>query len=244
MDLKYQLVYSFGKFSDHERILYRVAVDFIAQNNSWCGEGYHDGEEKDIFVPMTGEKIDVILKPEKYIFQKDVEECRDMPYNEILFNSMFEKIFDKCNKPCRHPNYWLCGYMEKIKHLPICSTKLEEKCFTELKSAIAKSILEKPCTKLQYKYDTTIWRNFNKNEVKLDIRFPSPPKVSAKEEYLIYDLISMIGAIGGTLGLCIGFSFWELFGFIVKCAEVAMRDKDPFNKITTVKSNNQTTAMA
>ena len=27
------------------------------------------------------------------------------------------------------------------------------------------------------------------------------------EEYLIYDAISMIGSVGGTLGMCIGFSF-------------------------------------
>ena len=27
------------------------------------------------------------------------------------------------------------------------------------------------------------------------------------EEYLIYDMVAFVSAIGGTLGLCIGFSF-------------------------------------
>ena len=36
-----------------------------------------------------------------------------------------------------------------------------------------------------------------------------PPRVKVYEEYLVYDMISMIRAIGGTMGLCIGFSFTD-----------------------------------
>ena len=31
--------------------------------------------------------------------------------------------------------------------------------------------------------------------------------VTVHEEYLVHDFISMIGSVGGTLGMCIGFSF-------------------------------------
>ena len=31
-----------------------------------------------------------------------------------------------------------------------------------------------------------------------------------KEEYLVFDFVSMISAIGGSMGLCIGFSFLDL----------------------------------
>ena len=34
-------------------------------------------------------------------------------------------------------------------------------------------------------------------------------------EYLIYDLLSLIGTIGGTLSLFIGFSFYDLFVAII-----------------------------
>ena len=47
----------------------------------------------------------------------------------------------------------------------------------------------------------------------------SPKTVSVDEEYLIYDLVAMIGAIGGTLGLCIGFSFFDSCGFIISYLE-------------------------
>ena len=35
------------------------------------------------------------------------------------------------------------------------------------------------------------------------------------EEYLIYDFVSIIGSIGGTLGLFIGFSFSKLVSIIL-----------------------------
>ena len=39
--------------------------------------------------------------------------------------------------------------------------------------------------------------------------------VAVKEEYVIYDMLQLIGAIGGTLGLCIGFSFKEVYSLIL-----------------------------
>ena len=35
-------------------------------------------------------------------------------------------------------------------------------------------------------------------------------EVIVKEEYIIYDIIGMIGAVGGTLGLFIGFSIYNV----------------------------------
>ena len=42
-----------------------------------------------------------------------------------------------------------------------------------------------------------------------------PRKVNVKTEYLIYDDIAMIGNVGGTLGLFIGFSFTGLISFLL-----------------------------
>ena len=42
--------------------------------------------------------------------------------------------------------------------------------------------------------------------------FESPQKIRIFKEYLIYDGFAMIGAIGGTLGLFIGFSFSDSRG--------------------------------
>ena len=42
------------------------------------------------------------------------------------------------------------------------------------------------------------------------------------EEYLIIDSVSMVGSIGGTLGLCIGFSFYDFFQFLWKVVGFAL----------------------
>ena len=41
-----------------------------------------------------------------------------------------------------------------------------------------------------------------------------PATKEVAEEYLIYDIIGVIGAVGGTLGLCIGFSIFGNNTFI------------------------------
>ena len=68
--------------------------------------------------------------------------------------------------------------------------------------------------------------------------------MSAKEEYLIYDVVSFISSVGGTLGLCIGFSFrdatrmcleWTEKGLtliyirtpgFVKCSKISKKNHD------------------
>ena len=62
----------------------------------------------------------------------------------------------------------------------------------------------------------------NENKVEFAMVFDQPPKVNVKEEYLIYDLISMVGAIGGTMGLCIGFSFRDCSTWVLNYIEKAV----------------------
>ena len=39
---------------------------------------------------------------------------------------------------------------------------------------------------------------------------------------MIYDLIAMIGAVGGTMGLCIGFSFNDAINFVLGYLEMGV----------------------
>ena len=51
-------------------------------------------------------------------------------------------------------------------------------------------------------------------DIEIAFRFPST-KILNYEEYLIYDFNGMIGAVGGSLGMFLGFSFLDfLFSFI------------------------------
>ena len=74
------------------------------------------------------------------------------------------------------------------------------------------NIYMKQCTRLQYAGITNrLIDNQQIDQIVYDIVFATPVKVNVKEEYLIYDGVAMISAIGGTLGLCIGFSFYSQF---------------------------------
>ena len=57
------------------------------------------------------------------------------------------------------------------------------------------------------------------NVARFGFIFAVPPLVIVKEEYVIYDAIAMIGAIGGTMGLCIGFSFMDCIGVVMNMIE-------------------------
>ena len=44
----------------------------------------------------------------------------------------------------------------------------------------------------------------------LALRYAPPYKVTVTEEYLIYDIIGFVASVGGTLGIFIGFSFYDM----------------------------------
>ena len=55
------------------------------------------------------------------------------------------------------------------------------------------------------------------------------------EEYYIYDAISMVGSVGGTLGMCIGFSFTGLISSLMNISNHAISVM-----ITKLKINRNT----
>ena len=73
----------------------------------------------------------------------------------------------------------------------------------------------KLCTTQEYvgKIDYTDEKSVSKTDPNLLIlylRYSRPRTVSLFEEYLIYDSIGMVGSVGGTLGMFIGFSFYDI----------------------------------
>ena len=84
------------------------------------------------------------------------------------------------------------------------------------------SIILQPCTMLEFKTQleqNTEYKNYYPNLAMTRLSY-DPPIVKVTEEYVIYDMVALISAIGGTLGLCVGFSFQDFIstflGFIEK----------------------------
>jgi hypothetical protein len=68
----------------------------------------------------------------------------------------------------------------------------------------------KPCSIVQYTGKLDTFDNFDSypddSTFTLNVRFAPPVNVTVFEEYLIYDVFDLIGSVGGTLGIFIGFS--------------------------------------
>ena len=60
----------------------------------------------------------------------------------------------------------------------------------------------------------------DKREIYFAYNFAPPKTETVHEEYLIYDAIGLIGSVGGTLGMFIGFSFSNTIGTLMKHIEV------------------------
>ena len=73
---------------------------------------------------------------------------------------------------------------------------------------------QKPCTKLQYRLEIKDTTKYTHTTYSV-LYSVETDTVAVKEEYVIYDMLQLIGAIGGTLGLCIGFSFKDVYSLIL-----------------------------
>ena len=63
--------------------------------------------------------------------------------------------------------------------------------------------------------DTVIDKGEDKYNIEMTYQFVRPEYVEVHEEYVIYDAIGMIGSVGGTLGMFIGFSFTNIISSII-----------------------------
>ena len=58
-------------------------------------------------------------------------------------------------------------------------------------------------------------QNPNETFFSLAIRYKPPAMVTLYEEYLIIDSYGMVGVVGGTLGLFVGFSIFDVVTYVV-----------------------------
>ena len=55
----------------------------------------------------------------------------------------------------------------------------------------------------------------NESYFSLTIQYKIPATVTHHEEYLVMDFYGMVGVVGGTLGLFVGFSFFDAINFVM-----------------------------
>ena len=132
---------------------------------------------------------------------------------------------NNCTMPCK-PGQHLAkcqGFRssEAINDLPACNRNSQQ-CFQATFEQAWKSVIAKPCTRFQYQTETTQKRMEHKRDQHnaLFQILIDPAQVQVFEEYLIYDTVAMIGSIGGTMGLFIGFSCSGISSSVINLLEI------------------------
>ena len=87
-----------------------------------------------------------------------------------------------------------------------------------LANIIRTEVCPKSCSIIQYSGKVLYKFQSVTNDIPefaIAYQFAYPESMKVYEEYLIYDAIGMIGSIGGTLGMFIGFSLSNLLTIVI-----------------------------
>ena len=175
------------------------------------GYRWNNGEE--LKFPLQGFEQDFKLYPIKRHFINVTSTCSNVLFEECEADNILGRNYSSCAEVCwatsvpfRVPEFGECqnvhDYVCMRKQMNLAFGHINEKC-------------PKDCTRTEYygkrtfllklEDTTTFWWNykFAKN-------------IEVFEEYLIYDTSGVVGTVGGTLGLFIGFSFWNILGYAFK----------------------------
>ena len=115
--------------------------------------------------------------------------------------------------PCMPIRYKTIMKLSGVQPIPICQESKKE-IWKDLEKHWKKFLTSCPNSCIQYEYLgkmkslTSYYKNYKSTG--LDYVYLSG-YIEVHKEYLVYELDDVIGSIGGTLGLFIGFSFLGIF---------------------------------
>ena len=234
MKVDYLLAYIFFNASSLSNKSLEVEILLTVKNNTihTC-EGVHaDGTVQKRSVPL-GQHFDGTVSMEKYYYHRG---CRTKPYFDELADILEKSLMKKCGQLCKPvalPFWCGLGATDFMRNISLCQDKRVQKCTEDQIVEAGRKVLAKPCTKVQYRLqgkEFGIPAYLEKyllqgSESKLSklkglsifsLKFAKPNELRVYDEYLIYDFVEMISAIGGTMGLCIGFSFLDFTRTLLK----------------------------
>ena len=159
------------------------------------------------------------VQPQLTKYLKQTGKCQEESYYECIASQFDANEFIKCPKKCI-PNVF--SNLDKNYSSLFCQNDTyNEKCFNNyIWQQEAGSNCKRSCSNLEYfgEFEAIVpyqsekdnW-SFYQMHYFIDTEFA----MKVYDEYIIVDAIGMIGSVGGTLGLFIGFSFTNAFNVII-----------------------------
>ena len=198
-----------------------IPVIFTSEMNSYgvTQKDWRDGEVFS-FITSGGNYKDIDLTLQKNINLK----CSDQSFYKYISSRLSEENFEKCNDTCimtSLPNnpYPICPNYDEwyVKD----AKEKEANCnWHALRDLIQNITINeehlRTCVTTQYLGKITFDEGYDAmKDTEIMYKFTLPIKARVYEEYLITDGITLIGSVGGTLGLFIGFSIIDMVYFIL-----------------------------
>ena len=164
-----------------------------------------------------GEIVNYGLAPEKYQYLKQDGKCSDESFEEQWKPYILNADFGNCSRKC-------APFLLPFDDLPICGWDdhearwCAEDVIVETWQAFRRfGNYTRPCSILQYSGE----RNWidgidDPHLTSIIYNFLSPELTIYYEEYLTFDRETLLGSIGGTLVICIGFSLSEFFSRMIE----------------------------
>ena len=182
--------------------------------NGIVGQDWSNGEE-------------LIFPVEKYINEYKLKAFhhKQLPHTSNCSHHSFDKcVMDGItnnNYSCKNPCLATSLLSKNSSNMfPICKNIKEYMCMRNEIEEILETFQEscpKYCSVFQYTGRPSIIKE--KPEYQQHIKFWAYKFVSkyaqVNEEYMVYDAIGLIGTVGGTLGLFIGFSFRDVIDYFI-----------------------------
>ena len=168
---------------------------------------------------ITKRMLNVIsLKQEKYIYLTANGKCSQETFYDCVSRLLALKLGESTCGAISLPSMSNCETNETINDSLLAISEILNEA--ESLSGYKNGICPKLCTTVDYYGELSISRGIsflpheNSATFVLAYRFKQH-SVTVFKEYVIYDAISMIGSVGGTLGMCIGFSFTSLVTYMI-----------------------------
>ena len=204
-----------------------VTVIISSKNNSqgMILNKYHEGETHNEVSSFNNE-LWLKLRSYKFVYLDQLSSPKSECRNGVNFYHCFDGILlQEIGNACPAKCFPGTKHGSKIQR---CVTEEEIDCAKDVTAKIRlnKTLATKcpkSCTPIEYR-KTYRWAgnwvekmfNISSQERSFWFRYRTGDDAKIFTEYLIYDANSMVGSIGGTLGLFIGFSFNNVISFVIK----------------------------
>ena len=156
-------------------------------------------------------------KKSKYLNKKAIP-CNDQANK--CFTEQLLKI--KCRRKCVPSTLPLINSIEEWKDIPECHSWDEFMCMAKgiillsyVESQPQKALCPRYCNQLEYTGNVQADLNAYELSGLVGWSYSISSTTNVNEEYLVYDLPSLVGSVGGTIGIFVGFSVFDLIVTII-----------------------------